>query len=87
MKMKAHTSVELLEFRRMASSGTSRRVALVRRGTKLNITEDAILHSHRRENLKSYIQELPSKSLPIYHPPTFHHVLSLLTGVSINNAK
>jgi hypothetical protein len=26
------------------------------RVTRLNIPEDAILHSHRRENLKSYIQ-------------------------------
>jgi hypothetical protein len=34
----------------MASSGMLRRVALVRR----NIPEDTILHSHRRENLKSY---------------------------------
>jgi hypothetical protein len=34
----------------MASSGMLRRVALTRR----NIPEDAILHSHRRENLKSY---------------------------------
>jgi hypothetical protein len=26
------------------------------RRTRLNIPEDTILHSHRRENLKSYIQ-------------------------------
>jgi hypothetical protein len=53
----------------MASSGILRRVALVRtevtealsssetsvvtRATLLNIQEEAILHSHRRENLKS----------------------------------
>jgi hypothetical protein len=29
--------------------------ALVRRATRRNIPEDTILHSHRRENLKSYI--------------------------------
>jgi hypothetical protein len=28
------------------------------RETTLNIPEDTILHSHRRENLKSYIREL-----------------------------
>jgi hypothetical protein len=40
--------------RRMVSSGLLRRVALVR-ATRRNNPEDTILHSHRRENLKSYI--------------------------------
>jgi hypothetical protein len=46
----------------MASSGMLSRVALVRtdvlvltRSTRRNILEDAILHNHRRENLKSYM--------------------------------
>jgi hypothetical protein len=55
----------------MVSSGMLRRVALVRthvserlsssdtsvltRVTQRNIPEDTILHSHRRENLKSYM--------------------------------
>jgi hypothetical protein len=47
----------------MVSSRMLRRVALVRtdvseeltRATRRNIPEDTILHSHRRENLKSYI--------------------------------
>jgi hypothetical protein len=38
----------------MVSSGLLRRVALVRT-TRRNNPEDTILHSHRRENLKSYI--------------------------------
>jgi hypothetical protein len=54
----------------MVSFGMLRRVALVRTGvsealnssetpvltraTRCNIPEDTILHSHRRENLKSY---------------------------------
>jgi hypothetical protein len=41
----------------MASSGMVRRVALVvlTRAIRRNISEDAILHSHRRENIKFYM--------------------------------
>jgi hypothetical protein len=39
---------------RMVSSGLLRRVVLTR-ATRRNSPEDGILHSHRRENLKSYI--------------------------------
>jgi hypothetical protein len=39
---------------RMVSSGLLRRVTLVTRATRCNNPEDTILHSHRRENLKSY---------------------------------
>jgi hypothetical protein len=38
----------------MVSSGLLRRVDILRT-TRLNNPEDTILHSHRRENLKSYI--------------------------------
>jgi hypothetical protein len=38
----------------MVSSGMLRRVALVTRAMRRNNPEDTILHSHRRENLKSY---------------------------------
>jgi hypothetical protein len=39
--------------KRMASSGMLRRMALVR-ATRRNIPRDAIIQSHRRENLRSY---------------------------------
>jgi hypothetical protein len=38
-------------------AATSNRRTL-RRATRRNIPEDTILHSHRRENLKSYIPEI-----------------------------
>jgi hypothetical protein len=38
-----------VDLRRMVSSG------LLRRATRRNNPEDTILHSHRRENLKSYM--------------------------------
>jgi hypothetical protein len=34
--------------------------SVLTRATLRNIPEDAILHSHRRENLKSYINRVPS---------------------------
>jgi hypothetical protein len=40
----------------LSSSETS----VLTRATRRNITEDAIIHSHRRENLKSYIFSLGS---------------------------
>jgi hypothetical protein len=52
-----HNSVSLdkkEQERRMASSGMLCRVVLTR-ATRRKISEDAILHSHRRENLKSYV--------------------------------
>jgi hypothetical protein len=35
--------------------GTTLAVTSNRRATRRNIPEDAILHSHRRENIKSYV--------------------------------
>jgi hypothetical protein len=45
----------------MTSSGLLRRVVLTS-ATRRNIPEDAILHSHRRENLKSCCLQLASTS-------------------------
>jgi hypothetical protein len=45
----------------MVSSGLLRRVALVRT-TRRNNPEDTILHSHRRENLKSYTDTVTTQT-------------------------
>jgi hypothetical protein len=78
----------------MVSSGVLRRVALVRnenseelgapfirvtRGTRRNIPEDTILHSHRRENLKPYIIAIfPNRTVALGSP-------QLLTEMSTRN--
>jgi hypothetical protein len=76
----------------MASSGMLRRMALVKtdvseelsasfirvtKATRRNIPEDAILHSHRRENLKSYNSGLVC--FPVYpraSPCLYHKLIS-----------
>jgi hypothetical protein len=42
---------------------SSSKTSVLTRATRRNIPEDTILHSHRHENLKSYIVELIAVSL------------------------
>jgi hypothetical protein len=42
--------------------------SVLTRATRRNIAEDTILHSYRRENLESYIQNIVFKSFIINEP-------------------
>jgi hypothetical protein len=67
----------------------SSKMSILPRGTQRNIPEDTILHSHCRENLKSYIEEYISSELLV--PPALQvkgcHIRQILKSQDVRYSR
>jgi hypothetical protein len=66
----------------------SSETSVLTRATRRNNPEDTILHSHRRENLKSYISRVFYKEFEIIMEATFNKPgVCVLSGTNVNRKR